>query len=159
MNVHLLETELWLPQPLEEVFRFFADAHNLEAITPDWLHFDVLTPGPIEMRVGTLIDYHLKVHGMPIRWRSEITAWEPPHRFVDEQRRGPYRLWTHEHLFASQGAGTVVTDRVRYAVPGGEFLHRLFVKADVERIFAFRRDRLVQMFPPTAPSPAPCPAQ
>jgi len=159
MNVHLLETELWLPQPLEEVFRFFADARNLEAITPEWLHFDVVTPGQIEMRVGTLIDYRLKVHGLPIRWRSEITAWEPPHRFVDEQRRGPYRLWAHEHLFASQGTGTVVTDRVRYAVPGGEFLHRLFVKADVERIFAFRRDRLVQMFPPTASSPASGPAQ
>ena len=89
MRTHEFRCELWLPRPLGEVFSFFADAGNLELLTPPQLNFHILTPRPLEMRVGLLIDYRLRVRGIPLRWQSEITAWEPPHRFVDEERRGP----------------------------------------------------------------------
>lgn len=141
-----LQSELWLPRPLAEVFEFFADPRNLQAITPDWLDFSIVTPAPIPMRRGALIDYRLRVHGFPIRWQSEITAWEPPHRFVDEQRRGPYRLWIHEHWFEARGGGTLVGDLVRYAAPGGWLVEWLFVRRDVEHIFQFRRQKLLAMF-------------
>jgi ligand-binding SRPBCC domain-containing protein len=140
------EDELWLARPLEEVFAFFADPGNLEAITPPWLKFEILTPRPIVMRPGALIDYRLKVRRVPLRWRTEITAWEPPHLFVDEQLRGPYRLWVHEHRFRAVGGGTAVSDRVRYRVPGGRLVSWLFVRRDVKRIFAFRRQSLQARF-------------
>jgi ligand-binding SRPBCC domain-containing protein len=136
-----------LDAPLGEVFSFFADARNLEALTPPWLRFEVLTPSPIEMRAGTLIDYRLRVHGVPLRWRSGITVWEPPHRFMDEQRRGPYRLWRHHHRFAAEGERTLVEDDVAYAAPGGALVERLFVNRDLARIFAFRRQALLDRFP------------
>jgi len=94
------------------------------------------------MKAGTLIDYQFRIRGLPVRWRTEITAWQPPHRFVDEQKRGPYRLWVHEHRFEPNDGGTLCTDHVRYAVPGGKLVHRLFVRPDVERIFAFRAEKL-----------------
>jgi ligand-binding SRPBCC domain-containing protein len=141
-----LESELWLPRPLDEVFAFFSNAHNLDRITPPWLHFQVLTPPPIPMHVGQRIDYRLRVRGVPIRWQSEITAWEPPHRFVDEQRRGPYRAWIHEHTFEAQDGGTLARDLVQYAVLGGALVNRLFVARDVERIFAFRSEMLREIF-------------
>jgi len=140
-----LEREQWFPRPLEEVFAFFADAGNLEAITPPWLGFEVLTPRPIAMRPGTLIDYRLRLRGVPLRWRTEISVWQPPHRFVDEQRRGPYREWVHEHTFTAVDGGTLVRDRVRYRVPGGWLVHELFVRRDVERIFDYRRERLASL--------------
>jgi ligand-binding SRPBCC domain-containing protein len=99
------------------------------------------------MGEGTIIDYRLKLHGVPLRWRSEITGWDPPVKFVDEQRRGPYRHWIHEHTFESVGARrTIVRDRVRYAVPGGRLVHRLFVAPDLERVFAYRAEKLNQIF-------------
>jgi ligand-binding SRPBCC domain-containing protein len=147
MKVSAFVSEIWLPRPLEEVFAFFADAKNLQAITPPWLDFALVTPEPIRMSRGTLIDYRLRLHGFPIRWRSEITAWEPPRRFVDDQRRGPYKLWVHEHRFQAQDGGTHVADAVRYAVPGGALIDRLFVRRDVERIFQFRRQKLQELFP------------
>jgi ligand-binding SRPBCC domain-containing protein len=138
-----------VPQPLDEVFDFFADARNLEALTPPWLRFEILTPMPIAMRPGARIDYRLRVHGVPLRWRSEITVWEPPHRFVDVQIRGPYRHWHHEHRFAERDGGTAIGDVVDYAV-GGLFLepllHRFLVAPDVRRIFAYRQARLAQQF-------------
>ena len=146
MSPRILRSELWLPRPLEEVFAFFADASNLQELTPDWLDFSILTPRPITMCRGALIDYRLKVHGIAIRWQSEITAWEPPLRFVDEQRRGPYRLWVHEHTFAARDGGTQVGDVVRYAAPGGFLIEWLFVRRDVERIFDFRRRKLLERF-------------
>jgi ligand-binding SRPBCC domain-containing protein len=142
MTVHTYQAELWLPRPRPEVFAFFAEARNLEAITPPWLKFEVLTPAPIAMRAGTLIDYRLRLHGFPIRWRTEITLWEPPVRFADTQLRGPYRLWEHTHTFVEKDGGTLCRDEVRYAVPGGALIERLFVRRDVEKIFAFRQETM-----------------
>lgn len=146
MRVRRLDSELWLPCELEDVYAFFADARNLERITPPWLKFEVLTPAPITMKPGARIDYRLRVHGLPLRWQSEITAWEPPFRFVDEQVRGPYRMWKHEHHFEEKDGGTLCLDRVHYAVPGGAILDRLFVRRDLDHIFQFRRRRLQEIF-------------
>ncbi len=142
-----LRISLRVPRGREEAFAFFSDAHNLERITPGFLKFRVLTPAPIELREGVVIDYTLRVRGVPLRWRSEITVWDPPHRFVDRQVRGPYRRWVHEHRFVSlDGGGTLVEDRVEYAVPGGRLVHALFVKRDVQAIFAYRTAVLREMF-------------
>lgn len=151
MRLYRLESQLLLPRPLEEVFPFFADAHNLEALTPPWLNFRILTPDPIAMAPGDVIRYRLRLWGVPVTWESEITVWEPPHRFVDVQRQGPYRFWAHEHLFQPREDGTLVQDRVRYAVPGGpleDFVQCLFVRPSLRRIWAYRRRRLRELFPP-----------
>ena len=142
MRVFSFHNEVRLPTPIGETFEFFADARNLERLTPPILRFEVLTPSPIEMRVGTLIDYRLRVRGVPLRWRSEITAWEPPYRFVDEQRKGPYSLWVHEHTFRVEDSGTLAEDHLQYAVPGGALVNWLFVADDVQKIFEFRSRRL-----------------
>ncbi|MFN0149421.1 MAG: SRPBCC family protein [bacterium] len=141
-GLRTLEAELWVARPRDEVFPFFANARNLEALTPPMVQFAVLTQGPIQMRVGLLIDYQLRVGGMPLRWQSEITAWDPPKRFVDEQRRGPYREWIHEHAFEERDGGTLVIDRVRYAVLGGNLIDRLFVRPQLRQIFAYRQKKL-----------------
>lgn len=146
MQEFAFHAELWLPRSRHEVVQFFADAQNLETLAPSWLKFNVLTPAPIQMRTGTLIDFKLRVHGLPFRWQSEITLWDPPHRFIDEQRRGPYRLWIHEHRFEERDSGTLCVDHVRYAVLGGWLVENCFVRRDVERIFAFRRERLLELF-------------
>jgi len=147
MRTFTFESTQELPAPLEAVFRFFADATNLETITPPWLRFRVTTPQPIEMGEGTLIDYRLRIRGVPVRWQSEITDWDPPHRFVDRQLRGPYRRWVHTHVFEPTADGTLVRDAVEYAVPGGGLVNRLLVRPDVERIFAYRRETLAGLFP------------
>lgn len=144
MREHEFQCELWLPRPPEEVFPFFADAGNLDAITPPWLHFRIVAPRPIEMRAGTLIDYALRLHGLPIRWRTLIREWAPPHRFVDEQVRGPHLQWIHTHTFEPCRGGTRVRDTVRYAVPLDFIAHALFVRPDIEKIFAFRHRALQQ---------------
>ena len=146
MRVRLFEAELWVPRSRDEVFAFFADAANLDAITPPWLRFRTVTPAPIEMKAGTLIDHQLRIRGIPVRWRSRITVWEPPERFVDEQVRGPYRLWRHEHTFEERDGGTVVRDRVHYAVPFDFLVHAVLVRRDVEKIFAYRTASLRQRF-------------
>ena len=151
MKTFTLTNELWLPQSPERVFPFFADAGNLERLTPPSLRFRILTPPPIEMAVGTLIDYRISLRGIPMRWQSEITEWEPPYRFVDEQRRGPYRLWVHEHVFisqagAAQDGGTLARDTVEYAVLGGAIVQRLFVASELERIFEYRNAALRDFF-------------
>lgn len=128
------------------MFAFFSDAHNLDRITPPWLHFHVLTPPPIPMRVGQRIDYRLRIRGIPLRWQSAITAWEPPHRFVDEQQRGPYRAWIHEHTFEEKDGGTLARDEVKYAVFGGALVNRLFVERDVKKIFEYRAGKLGEIF-------------
>ena len=129
------------------VFPFFANAVNLQRITPPWLNFEVTSPTPVEMKIGQTIDYRLKVRGLPVRWRSEITEWDPPHRFVDEQLRGPYKVWHHEHTFVEREGKTVCQDDVVYAVWGGPLVNRLLIEPDVKRIFAYRRKRLLEIFP------------
>jgi len=146
MKEFTLDVEFRLPRPRDEVFGFFADAVNLQAITPPWLKFEVLTPAPIVMGVGTLIDYRIRIHGLPIRWRTEITEWAPPRRFRDVQRRGPYTLWEHTHTFEENASGTLCRDHVRYRPRGGRLIHWLFVGRDVERIFEYRQQRLQQFF-------------
>jgi ligand-binding SRPBCC domain-containing protein len=136
---------MWLPAPLPDVFAFFADARNLEVITPPFLRFTVLTPDAT-MRTGALIEYRLRLRGVPIRWRSEITLWEPGVRFRDEQRRGPYRYWKHLHLFREEDGGTLVEDAVDYDVVGGPLVHRWFVQGDLVRIFSYRQARLEERF-------------
>lgn len=127
-------------KPRDEVFPFFADAGNLERITPKSVRFRILTPRPIVMREGAIIDYALRIKGVPIRWRTEITAWDPPHAFADTQLRGPYHLWEHEHRFEEieDGQATRMTDTVRYSPRGGAIMNRLFVERDVRRIFEYR---------------------
>ena len=131
--------------PPERAFAFYGDADNLEPLTPPWLRFEVTSPMPIEMGAGTLLDYRLRLHGVPVRWRTRIESWEPPHRFLDTQARGPYALWEHTHEFEPAGDGAaIIHDRVRYAIPlgpVGELAHRLFVHRDLRRIFDYRRDR------------------
>lgn len=147
--LYALTMEQWLPLPPEDLFPFYADAGNLERITPSLLRFRLLTPTPIEMARGTRIDYELRLHGLPIRWTSEITAWDPPHAFCDEQRRGPYSVWRHTHTFREQDGGTLTTDRVDYAVPGGPLgplVHRLAVRRDVLAIFRYRAQALEELF-------------
>lgn len=131
--------------PRAEVFRFFSDANNLQAITPPWLHFQVLTPPPITVRRGTLIDYRLRLHGFPLRWQSEITQWDPPYRFVDEQRRGPYKHWVHTHTFVEERGGTTIHDAVQFDVPFA-LIAKWFVLRDVKAIFAFRQQTLASVF-------------
>jgi ligand-binding SRPBCC domain-containing protein len=142
-QVQVLEREQVVARPLAEVFDFFSRARNLERLTPAWLRFEVLTPEPVAMRAGTLIDYRLRLHGVPVRWRTRIEAWEENRMFVDRQLRGPYRLWHHRHEFEDLGGSTLVRDRVHYALPLGrlgEAAARRFVSRDLDRIFAFRRE-------------------
>jgi ligand-binding SRPBCC domain-containing protein len=148
VTAYTLQRELRLERERDEVFRFFSDARNLQQITPPWLGFSILTPGPIAMRAGTLIDYRIRLRGLPLRWQSEITEWDPPRAFTDEQRRGPYRLWRHRHRFEPDGGETVVTDHVTYAAPGGRWVHTWWVRPELERIFAYRQARMVALFPP-----------
>jgi len=146
MRIFEFRARTRVPRPRAEVFAFFADAGNLQELTPPWLRFETLTPGPIEMRPGTLIDYRLRLRLIPIRWRTRITVWEPPNRFMDEQLRGPYRLWLHEHTFEEDGDGTLCGDFVRYAVPFGALANSLMVARDVRKIFAYREKRLREIF-------------
>ena len=145
---HVLTREQHLPGPPDEAFPFFADAGNLEAITPAWLNFHIVTPRPIEMRVGTLIEYRLTLHRVPVAWLTRIEEWVPGERFVDAQIYGPYALWHHTHEFEADGDGTIVRDTVRYALPFGVFgglAHLAFVRRDLEKIFDYRTVSLPSM--------------
>lgn len=131
-----------MPVPVERAFDFYGDALNLEPLTPPWLRFEVTTPGRIVMAAGTLLEYRLELHRVPIRWQTRIEIWEPPLRFVDVQVQGPYSLWEHTHLFEAVGPEeTIIHDRIRYAIPLGPLgalADRLFVRRDLRRIFDFR---------------------
>jgi ligand-binding SRPBCC domain-containing protein len=143
-SMHRFATTTVLPLPLDRVFPFFADAANLEVITPPELRFHILTPQPVEMRVGALIRYRLRLTGVPFQWLTRIAEWNPPHQFVDEQLKGPYKTWIHTHRFTETPAGTQIDDEVRYELPlfpVGE-LALPFVKLQVGRIFAFREQAI-----------------
>jgi ligand-binding SRPBCC domain-containing protein len=146
----VLVRELWVPKRVEDVFPFFADAANLNTLTPPWLKFEILTPLPIDMRAGALIDYRIGLKGVPMKWRTLISTWEPPKRFVDEQIRGPYMLWHHTHEFETQERGGVVgtlcIDRVRYKHAGGPIAERLLVAKDLTRIFDYRQEKMRELF-------------
>jgi ligand-binding SRPBCC domain-containing protein len=147
VRIHVLERSQRVEAPIERAFAFYGDERNLEPLTPPWLHFEVTTPRPITMASGTLLEYRLRLHGVPIRWRTRIEDWEPPRRFTDFQEKGPYSLWEHTHTFETDGEVTVIHDRVRYAIPLGPIgalAHRLFVRRDLERIFDFRRDAVAE---------------
>lgn len=146
MKIRELQSEIWLPLTPEELFPFFADAANLESLTPQWLRFKILTPRPVEMREGALIEYKLAIHGVPVRWRTRISAWKPPHLFVDEQLSGPYLSWIHQHNFDAWDGGTLVRDVVKYAVPFDFAVHRWLVRPDIEKIFRYRTEQLRRRF-------------
>ena len=147
---HVLAREQFIPRPIEEVFEFFAEAGNLEVITPEFLNFRIVTPRPIDMAAGALIDYRLRLFGLPLRWRTRIEAFEPCSRFVDVQARGPYRLWRHTHEFRAASDGTLMTDRVEYQIafgPIGGLAHAIFVRRTLNRIFDHRARVIERIFP------------
>jgi len=135
--------------PLDEVFDFFSDAANLEKLTPPWLHFRVVAQSTPQIQKGTLIDYQLKVHGLPLKWRTLIEDWNPKHQFIDTQLKGPYTLWHHTHTFEVKDNGVLMTDRVRYQVPLGRFGKMVagsLVQKDIEKIFKYRKDIISKTF-------------
>jgi hypothetical protein len=140
--------EQWVPRPLDDVFQFFCDARNLELLTPDWLKFRVVTL-PAEIATGVHIRYRLVWHGIPLRWITEITRWNPPHDFEDVQLSGPYKLWRHQHGFEALDGGTRMTDHIEYALPLGplgRIAHALQVRRNVETIFDYRFARIQEKF-------------
>lgn len=145
---YVLERVQRIPRPLDEVFEFFADAGNLEAITPPWLNFKILSKLPIEMREGALIEYKLRLFGVPIFWRTLIEKWSPTDSFVDRQLVGPYKLWHHTHTFVADGNETVMTDRVRYQIPFGPIgtlAHVVMVQGLLKRIFDYRYETIEKL--------------
>lgn len=143
MTTFRLTREQLIPRPIDEVFAFFADAGKLEAITPSWLRFEMLTPQPMTMQAGAILQYSLRLHGWPIHWTTAITVWRPPFEFVDVQLRGPYRLWHHRHTFEAVGNATRMVDEVNYRLPlgwVGSLAHGLFVRRDLQAIFDYRQE-------------------
>lgn len=149
MRFYTFRSSQWVPRPVEEVFRFFSDAHNLEVLTPPWLSFKIITPGPIQIKSGAQIKYQIRLHGIPLKWTTEIRSWDPPHRFSDAQLSGPYSLWHHTHIFQSENGGTRMNDVVRYRLPFG-ILGRLVnivqTRREIAAIFAYRRERIQERF-------------
>lgn len=148
-KTYMLSFEQQVSRPLPEVFGFFSRAENLEVLTPPWLNFKILEVKPEPIRQGTLINYSLRLHGIPLRWTSEIVEWEPPHRFVDLQLRGPYKQWRHEHCFEARDGGTLISDTITLALPLGalgRLVYKIKVRSDVEEIFIFRKEKIRALF-------------
>jgi ligand-binding SRPBCC domain-containing protein len=148
MRLHLLERSQHVPLGIEDAFAFYGHADNLERITPPWLCFRILDPRPEELSAGTRLQYSLVLHRFPIRWTTQIRTWDPPHGFVDFQLHGPYRVWEHTHTFERVEGGTLIGDRVRYAIPWGPLgalAHVAFVRRDLCRIFDYRRDAVAAL--------------
>lgn len=144
-----LKTITIINKPLSEVFDFFSKAENLNALTPPELHFSILTPMPIEMYPGRLIDYKIELMGISFKWRTEITEWVPNQKFVDQQLKGPYKIWHHQHIFKDLGDKTEMTDIITYQSIGwifAPFIHWLFVDQKVKEIFAYREKVLHEIF-------------
>ncbi|MBM3723997.1 MAG: SRPBCC family protein [Acidobacteria bacterium] len=149
VRFHTLRQEQWIPRPIDEVFAFFADPRNLEEITPPWLGFRIVSVDSPSLARGSLIRYRLRLHGLPVRWTTEIRQWNAPHRFVDVQRSGPYRLWHHTHRFEAHGETTRMVDIVRYRLPFGILgllVHAWIVRSDVKKIFEYRREKIHLLF-------------
>jgi hypothetical protein len=149
MKVYTLTTYQWLAAPRPAVFAFFERPENLRRITPSALGFRILTPSPIPMGVGRLIDYRIRLLGLPVGWRTLISTYDPPRQFVDEQIRGPYAFWHHRHRFEVGEAGTRVIDEVRYAMPLaglGRLVHGLWVRPYLRRVFEFRGQVIARLF-------------
>jgi ligand-binding SRPBCC domain-containing protein len=158
MPTHQFSAVTRLPLPLAKVFPFFADIANLDRITPPELGFKTLTPSPVEMRAGALIDHEIRLFGLPMKWRTHIAAWTPPFEFVDEQVLGPYAEWVHRHSFEDDGqAGTVMRDQVTYRLPLSPFgeVAYPFVRLQIRRIFAYREKVIRRLLDETAPSSPP----
>ena len=146
---YTLHHEQWIARPIDEVFAFFADAHNLEQITPPWLGFRILSMSTASIEEGTIIRYRLRLHAIPVHWRTEICEWSPPHCFVDKQTKGPYKRWRHTHRFEAHGSRTKMIDEVQYTLPMGvlgRIVHALKVRRDVSRIFDYRRLQIDALF-------------
>jgi hypothetical protein len=144
---HALEAEQWVPAGLDRTFAFFADAANLQAITPPFLDFRIVTPLPVAMREGARIEYRLRLHGVPVRWLTRIEEWAPGRSFVDTQLSGPYALWVHRHTFEPARGGTLVRDRVDYALPLEPWsrpAHAWFVRPALGRIFTYRHGAIAR---------------
>ncbi|MFN3419319.1 MAG: SRPBCC family protein [Pyrinomonadaceae bacterium] len=148
MTDHLLTRTIVIKRPREEVFEFFADASNLEQITPPELNFHILTPLPIEMRTGTLIDYQLRLYGFPMKWRTEITLWQPPEVFVDTQLKGPYQKWVHRHTFTEiEGRQTQIDDEVIFRLPLEplSLLGLPLIRRQLDYIFDYRQKKVAEL--------------
>jgi len=146
-----LERSTFIPRPRAEVFAFFSDAHNLERLTPDFLRFRILTPDPIVMRPGTLIEYQIRLYGIPVRWKTRIAEFNPDRSFVDVQLSGPYRSWHHRHSFHEVSGGTEMHDHVDYQMRFGflgSLARWLFVRSALERIFDYRNAAVKEYFQP-----------
>ena len=147
-RTYTLERTQLIPRKIDDVFAFFSDAANLETITPPFLHFKILTPLPIAMQPGALIDYRIRLLGIPLFWRTRIEEWEPPRRFVDTQVRGPYRLWHHTHEFLQTEGGTLMIDRIAYQMPLGPLgalTHAIWTRRTLARIFDYRFQKVGEL--------------
>lgn len=150
IRFHTLKRRQWIARPLADIFPFFSDASNLALLTPEWLGLRILTPMPVPMAPGAEIRYRMSWHGVPISWTTRIRRWDPPRSFSDIQLGGPYALWHHTHMFKEENGGTLITDVIRYRLPLGfigRIVHRLTVRRDLENAFAYRSDRLRELFP------------
>ena len=148
--MHLFESTTLIKRPIEEVFDFFGKAENLNELTPPFLHFKILSALPLKMQKGTRIDYSIRLNGIPFRWKTLISEWNPMQSFVDEQIKGPYKVWKHTHKFEKEGEFTRMTDSVFYQCPGGfleSWVNRFFVRKKMEQIFSYRKEKLQILFP------------